>query len=66
VTVELAFPDPQYPDVGRAQYETIVAAEGDSLGGCATTGAPGPGIAFITSLVALGGAAAATRRRRTR
>ena len=54
VTVELAFPDEQYPEVGRAQYTTVVEAEGASLGtGCASTGAPTGGLGAIAGLLAL-------------
>ena len=65
VTAELAFPDPQYPDVQRAQYETVFAAEGASLAsGCSTSGAPTSGDASIFgALLALGGLFFARRRR---
>jgi uncharacterized protein (TIGR03382 family) len=64
VTVDLAFPDQQYPDVARAQYETVIEAEGSSFGtGCATTGAPASGASAAT-LAGLVGLALAFRRRK--
>jgi MYXO-CTERM domain-containing protein len=63
VTVELAFPDEQYPDVQRAQYETVIEAEGSSYGGgCSTTGSPAGGVTFAF-LAGLVGLALAFRRR---
>jgi hypothetical protein len=62
VTVELAFPDEQYPDVQRAQYESTFVAEGASMGGCSTTGTPATG-ASASILAGLVGLALAFRRR---
>ena len=64
MTVDLAFPDQQYPDVKRAQYETTVEADGAGIGGgCSTTGTPanGASAAFLAGLVGL---ALAFRRRK--
>lgn len=63
VTVELAFPDAQYPDVQRAQYESVIVAEGSSMGGCSTTGTPATG-ASAAILAGLVGLALAFRRRK--
>lgn len=63
VTVELAFPDAQYPDVQRAQYESVFVAEGAGIGGCSTTGTPATG-ASASILAALVGLALAFRRGR--
>ncbi len=63
VTVDLAFPDEQYPDVRRAQYETTIEAEGASLVGCSSAGGtPGRDGAF--ALCALGAVLALAAMRR--
>ena len=65
LTVELAFPDEQYPEVSRAQYETTLQVEGASLAsGCSTTGAPLPGAGAAGTLASLVGLIALARRRR--
>jgi MYXO-CTERM domain-containing protein len=62
VTVELAFPDAQYPSQNRAQYTSVFVAEGSSIG-CSTTGTPASG-ASASILAALVGLALAFRRRK--
>ncbi|MBI2892012.1 MAG: thrombospondin type 3 repeat-containing protein [Deltaproteobacteria bacterium] len=66
VTANLAFPDEQFPDVRTAQYETVITAEGESVGGlgCTAGGAPGTAAASAGLLLGLVGLAFSFFRRR--